>query len=243
MVVVESHHHVLPHWAKYRSRLQRAPILLTLDHHTDTSPAFRKHLSNYTKGSVEFLNQQNELLSTMNFKNLTSVENAVQKLAHDEHITAALKADIISGAFVIAQNAIDTDRNTFAEHKICCFSALRETSRNAFESYEQDRLLEADFLQNAFKHFCKVSPFFSSTDIFLKQDYILDIDLDYLNTFKVVEPKDASFIKEIANHAGLITVAKEPRHVSMCALEEGLTADYLLQKLQQLLIMPSIIAQ
>jgi hypothetical protein len=236
MVVVKNHHEVLEHWADYRRRRPQAPLLLTLDHHTDTSPAFRLYLKEFRQTPQEFIRRQKNLLSSMNFQNAQSIRQGIQNLAHDEHITAALSADIISSAFVIAQNAVDTDGAVYEQHKICCFAAFRDQNKSLSKENQLDLLLESEFLQQAFAHFSKVSSPFRSIETFILHDYILDIDLDYLNTCKSVEPENSVFLKTLAEHAGLITVAREDRHVLMCAKDSALTADYLLEKLKLLLI-------
>jgi hypothetical protein len=235
MVIVENHHEVLTYWAEYRRTLKQAPLLLTLDHHTDTSAAFRMHLKEFRPNTEEFHRQQKNLLGAMSFNDSNSIREGIQKLAHDEHIMAALNTDIVSSAFVVAQNAMDTDETIFQRYKICCFAALRDQNDEKPKVNEYDQLLESEFLQQAFTHFFKVCPYFQSLETFLCQNYILDIDLDYLNTFGVVDPKDSFFINTLAKHAGLVTIAKEKRHVLMCAQDSGLTSDFLLEKLKSLL--------
>ena len=69
----------------------------------------------------------------------------------------------------------------------------------------------------------------------LQEPYILDIDLDYFNTFASVAPMDATVLRQLANGAGLITIATEPKHVKACALDASLTSEHLLTKLLALL--------
>jgi hypothetical protein len=38
--IAEKHHHILEAWADYRNTVDEAPLLLSLDHHTDTREPF-----------------------------------------------------------------------------------------------------------------------------------------------------------------------------------------------------------
>ena len=69
----------------------------------------------------------------------------------------------------------------------------------------------------------------------LAAPYILDIDLDYFNTFASTTPSDKSALQELAKGASLITIATEPGHVRACSLDGGLTSELLLPKVVELL--------
>ena len=216
--IVDSHHKVLTAWAEYRKTLDSAPRLITLDHHTDTSPPFRNFIKNNFRPE-EFNEKQTELLNQVDFENKNTVFKAVEKLSNDEHIVTAIKADIVSSAFVVAHNAANTDLRTYSEHKIAC--------KNINNS---DSVLETEVLNEAFKSFEGVLTEACEPALF-KNSYILDIDLDYFNTFKAVAPNDSSLFESVLKNAGLITIATEPEYVKNCALDSGLTSEYLLEKL------------
>jgi len=212
--VVENHHHVLSAWAQFRAQADRAPRLITLDHHTDTSPAFRTYCKT-SKTSAD------TLLAAIDFRDLRSIEAAIDKLDRDEHVVAALRSDILAAAFVVAQNAMDTGRDVFLQHRIAC----REIRDDQW-----DQVLESAVLDKAIAGFEAVLG-----DSLFDRPYILDIDLDYFKTFASIAPKDAATIRRLAAHASLITVATEPSFVKHCAVDRGLDSEYLLAKLQALL--------
>ena len=43
--IVQDHHHALAPWSRVRSMHEKAPILISLDHHTDSKPAYLIHMS------------------------------------------------------------------------------------------------------------------------------------------------------------------------------------------------------
>lgn len=52
--IVEDHNEVLLSWSKYRRAVDSSPILLTLDHHTDThAPFARKIIMPNTKFDLD----------------------------------------------------------------------------------------------------------------------------------------------------------------------------------------------
>lgn len=218
--VVDSHHKVLLSWAEYRSGLSTAPRLITLDHHTDTSPPFRNFIKK-NHASSDFSSVQSECLKRIDFMNLKSVSEAIEKLNNDEHIVAAIKTDIISSAFVLAHNAANTNLEVYKEHKIACRTVL-----------DHDTTLESSLLDETFLEFNKILKE-NSEDSLFTSPYILDIDLDYFNTFKSIDPDDAKTFKTLIKNAGLITVATEPEYVEGCALDKGLTSDFLLNTLNE----------
>jgi hypothetical protein len=253
--VVDSHHKVLVHWAEYRRSLGTSPRLVTLDHHTDTSKPFRRYIqqndlvakslrSNHLGSDFSFtakdqelcFNQiQNDLLTIMDFNNPRSIDMAIEKLNNDEHIIAAIKSDIISSALVIAHNASNTDLSTYLEHKIICRSVneipdgLGNLAIGKLK-LDSDSVLESEFLDNSIAEFNKILES-NNEENFLQTPYILDIDLDYFNTFKSIEPSNSQCFESLVQGAGLVTIATEPEYVKSCALESGLTSAYLLDKL------------
>lgn len=232
MVVVESHHHVLKHWAEYRAQLDRAPRLFTLDHHTDTSAPFRTFLKMNDTQTTSALRKQ--WLAEMDFRKGETVEAVQLKLDHDEHIVAAIQTGVISSAFVIAQNARDTDLPTYREHKIMCAGVDRKSPSTGIVKSDCDVVLEDDFLNARISSFNSLLAVANESSLF-EEPYILDIDLDYLNTLNSVLPQKASTLKKIAKNAGLITIAKESRHVRLCAFDENVTSEYLLPRLLELI--------
>ncbi|MDX8123096.1 UPF0489 family protein [Janthinobacterium sp. GMG2] len=103
--VVEDHHHVLLPWALQRRKLEFAPNLITLDHHTDTLEAFMRY--RYAATSQGFNAQDttrddamlSELIKELNWRDDDAVTDSIELLRNDEHISAALYAGILDWAF------------------------------------------------------------------------------------------------------------------------------------------------
>jgi len=233
LVVVQAHHHVLPAWAQYRASLPGAPRLITLDHHTDTSRPFRNLLqAEHAAEKHEQLRTQ--WLTAIDFQKPETVTEAVRLLGNDEHIVTAIKADIISSAFVVAHNARDTDLPTYREHKIMCRTVNMNLNSYDVSRADCDKVIDSRFLDEVCKGFTHALSEIHEAPL-PGGPYILDIDLDYFNTFASVAPKDASVLRELARGAGLVTIATEPAHVQACRLDEALTDEFLLARLLTLL--------
>lgn len=216
--IVDSHHKVLTAWANYRKGLSKAPRLITLDHHTDTSPPFRKFIKeNFDKKSFERV--QTQYIESIDFSKPETVALAVKRLNNDEHIVTAIKSDVLSSSFVIAHNAANTDLETYKAHKIACRNIL-----------DHNTVLESEVLNKCIESFDEILKESSEASI-LQTPYILDIDLDYFNTFKSVSPDNDNTFKNLIANAGLITIATEPEYVRGCALDKDLSSDFLLKSL------------
>ncbi|MGN4421090.1 UPF0489 family protein [Bacillus cereus group sp. MYBK249-1] len=119
--IVEHHHHVLEPWAIYRER-NAAPILVTLDHHTDCHSAFINYSSLQIKGDDYQTNEKRIAfrkccIEQVNYNDLDTVRTAIGNLIHDEHIDAAIKSNIIEKAFIINYNACRDTPLSFKEEK------------------------------------------------------------------------------------------------------------------------------
>jgi hypothetical protein len=108
---VVAHNAVLRAWAAIRSTLPEPPILITLDHHTDTRPAFCHYLCNTSQyrlheHSVEHLiHLANAESRRINVTDAASVDRAIQCLRNDEHIDAAIRGGLLAHAYVISYDA------------------------------------------------------------------------------------------------------------------------------------------
>lgn len=64
--------------------------------------------------------------------------------------------------------------------------------------------------------------------------FILDIDLDYFNTKKSIQPADHAVFHELIRRSAIITVAREPGCVNTCQQRgEGLTSEWLEAELKR----------
>lgn len=235
IVIVDSHHKVLPAWANFRRSLHAPPRLLTLDHHTDTSPPFRNFIRSALKpGEFHGESLQKEWLAALDFQNALSVEESLLRLSNDEHIVTAIRTKIISSALVIAHNAYDTDLQIYEEHRIMCRGVDRKPQSNALLRSDYDQVLESFFLEDALRGFDDLLKK-SNEPPLCKAPYILDIDLDYLNTIESVRPRDPKALQKLARNAGLISIATEPEYVKSCARDASVTSETLLPALLALL--------
>ena len=239
VIVVEHHHEVLPHWAAFRRTQQVAPRLLTLDHHTDTSRPFRRHLRRQARAQRQTLTSEMEqelsrqLVAQLDFTDPLTIETAMETLGNDEHVVAAIGADIIRSAFVIAHNAADTDEDIYLEHKIIC-RGVDEYHHAGRTRPQPNNVLETDFLTKRLQDFDELVRQLDEPGL-RNGHFILDIDLDYFNTLRAVRPDAPEMIRTLAKEAALLTVATEPSYVTHCAVEPGVTWMKLLDELRDLL--------
>jgi hypothetical protein len=157
----------------------------------------------------------------------------METLGNDEHVVAAIGADIIRSAFVIAHNAADTDRDIYLEHKIIC-RAVDEYHHAGRTRPQPNNVLETDFLTKRLQDFDELVRQLDEPGL-RDGPFILDIDLDYFNTLRAVRPDAPEMIRTLAKEAALLTVATEPSYVTHCAVEPGVTWTKLLDELRVLL--------
>ena len=174
-----------------------------------------------------------QMVAQLDYSDARTIEAAMETLGNDEHVVAAIGADIISSAFVIAHNAADTDQDIYLEHKIICRGVDEHQSAGRTRP-QPDNVLEADFLAERLRDFDDI---LKALDEPLLRDapFILDIDLDYFNTLRAVRPDTPDLIRRLAQEAVLLTVATEPEFVTYCAVEPNVTWTRLLADLKTLL--------
>lgn len=100
--VVDDHHKALAPWALVRRQLDPPPILITLDHHTDTYEAFLRAAA--LRAPYDHEKQERiraELVAKLGWQDDAQLLAAVAKLRHDEHIDAAAQCGVIRAAFCI----------------------------------------------------------------------------------------------------------------------------------------------
>lgn len=100
--IVDEHHYVLARWALIRRRLDRAPNLITIDHHTDVHEAFlgHAHLETYERGGDAWALAKG-LVKRIDWQDDQSLLWAIEHLRHDEHVDAATLSGILNYAFCI----------------------------------------------------------------------------------------------------------------------------------------------
>ena len=86
-----------------------------------------------------------QLVSQLDHTDPLTIETAMKMLGNDEHVVAAIGADIIRSAFVIAHNAADTAQDIYREHKIICRGVDEYHYEGRLRS-QPNNVLESDFL-------------------------------------------------------------------------------------------------
>lgn len=105
--IFESHHYALIPWCKLRQKLEQSPILISLDHHTDTHEPFLHECLKENPLKLTYDESKIKLLlDKIDFNNIESIKKVLDKLRNDEHIKTALKKDIVSKAFIISYDNI-----------------------------------------------------------------------------------------------------------------------------------------
>ena len=248
----ENHATALLAWAAYRRTASSAPILITLDDHTDTCVAFVDKLSlevaTHDLKTEEFFKLVDDEARKIDFMSPDTVTLAVEALSHDEHIDAAIRANIIRNAFVICnaersgtlsveEEAYETSRSPLNRLRCPDLVPLPEPCRpfsyempangcfivgskhgrielfcktdSANKRLNYDRALESDYLNAKLVVAREMAANIGITDL-LREDFILDIDLDYFHSRKAVRPSDPAVFHELIRRSGVITIALEP---------------------------------
>ena len=212
--IVENHHEVLPFWSALRRRLGLAPVVLTLDFHTDTLPAF-DHCRQHGRPHPPVGAALTEVLPL---------------LRHDEHLDYALQAGFIRQAFVCSHVNFSRDVNPAIQilHDPATPSYPQSADADAGYRRYADRVLETDYLSRrlrraeAFQFRPGATPF------------ILDIDLDYFQTAAGMKPQTPQLFHHLIRQAAAVTISRETIWVELLRLAgETIDADNLLAQLRQ----------
>ena len=216
--IVDVHNEVLVPWAVERNKLTDAPNLITFDTHTDTHHAFLRRAGldsgNYDFNTINSIRMK--YLDSINHDDIGSVKSAVRILNNDEHIVAALEKDIINkalvecydskGGYPINMGNYYEDRDTKPNLYVPQTDDLYDNDgNNLFEI----SMWEDEFLTKIFHRYSDMIGEKISVDDFIKENYILDIDLDCFRYLNVVNPSNDNIIKKLFKNSTAITIAKE----------------------------------
>ncbi len=203
--VFDLHHQVIFAWAEYRRTLKSAPLVLTLDHHADTLPAFGRLATN------EFIRKQ--WIQDTDFRRKDTLDTAIDRLHHDEHLDFALETGIISQSLVISHSSrfattnsriIVTSDNSWPDINLLLNDAdrFRPLADQVFEEeWLHARLSELSF------------------DPELDPGFILDLDLDYVLTEKALRPNRPRLLRKLIRYCGLVTISRETDWLRLLRLD------------------------
>ena len=196
IVIFESHNMAFPVWGCISSHLQKELNLITLDTHADTRPPFARELvNNYShvigEPGIVF---KKDVLSKYNcFRNNFSCEDAyrlaVDYIAHDEHIQTACYFRYIDKHFI--------------------FCDLDPYEREGRQDMDRNDGFDATYYaKNDIQSLSH-----QDLELMSKEQYILDIDLDYFTSKSLFENQTLiSNLTPIIQNATCITIAKEPKY-------------------------------
>lgn len=260
--IFESHHHALLPWAKLRQTLNEAPILLSLDHHTDTHHPFLDYCFDKIKDEYN-KKQAKKYVDSIDYKKIQTVKDAIEKLRNDEHIKTALKSDILSKALIISyDNLSDNPLSKEEKERIDNFQAIwieqmmgvKSSKYNYSRPFNYpdsdiyipaideknrkleliyDSAIESDFLREKFEIFNEMVPKIVNKNYEINKKYILDIDLDYFHTIKSINPDDKNFFYDLIRNSEIITIAKEQVCVDIVKIDDNVNSNYLYDEILQ----------
>ncbi|AOR66232.1 hypothetical protein BBJ41_00945 [Burkholderia stabilis] len=218
--IVRAHHHVLQGWAEVRLTQGQAgaPALLTFDHHTDTHEPFLRYRYWATSQGLHDNTQEKAamlpgMIAAIDWNNAATVEAAIEKLKHDEHVRTAIQAGIVSRAFVV--NLSDETHADVAGHvySTCSGCASIACQKPIHDDHcvraRADHVIESIHLNHEIDQLNTMAQAAGVPGV-EADPYILDIDLDYFHTEKAIEPDDTTTFYRLVQNALAITIATEP---------------------------------
>ena len=205
--IVNEHHEVLPYWAETPARQ-----VISLDFHTDTLPAFSRHIA--AGNSPPPLSADPD-----------GIRQILPFLRHDEHFDYALTAGIV-------------DQITLISHFNFCESpplgVIIATPLASPDSLDID-LDDPEFRRRAVLALEDEFLRLRLGDI-PSHGYILDIDCDYITSSAALAPKNPAAFRKLAHNAELITFSREEHWVKLLSLQtDELSSDIIIGKIVDLL--------
>ena len=205
VVVVESHNYVLPVWAEYCSTLKKEYRLITLDYHMDTRPIFSQYAYQACNGDMAKVN-----------------EYTVQRKIYDNYIKHKYdtnKIEELSEKYVYHDEHISVGYNLEYILDLYCICKEKQDFSDGYKHYY---VIGEDTDLNKFYNVAK------------QKEYILDIDLDFLNSENdFVKYRD--IIINLIKGTDIITIAREHSYFNFLRDNIEWTNDIALQKILNLL--------
>ena len=167
---------------------------LTLDHHTDTLPAFGRAAADEET--------RQKWIAGVDFRKAQTVTEALRVLRHDEHLDLALRSGMISRSVVIAHY----DNPGCANDKIQVVAPDWPELTLLLNDPDRFRPLASAVLEDAF-----LAPLLEKAAFVPEENsgFILDIDMDYALANDVFSPEKSTVFQRLLRCAGLITISRE----------------------------------
>lgn len=227
--IVDDHHKALAAWTLERRRLGAAPTLITIDHHTDTDEAFRKFAFLATDGvgdeeAIQLI--EREHLANVDWRDDASIVEAIENLAHDEHIHAATAAGILARSFSIqlsdgsgsTQGEVRSDGLYVVPHR-CAVDCIKAVYDDDCVKHHADEIIESRYLENQLSRADGLAASIGASPA-VTAPFILDIDLDCFHSWRAVSPSDPSTFLSLIRAAEAVTIATEEGCVRELWLDE-----------------------
>jgi len=258
--IFENHNEAIIPWQQISLSLNSQPALLSLDYHTDTLLGLLRYIYNELNITQDYqlqIEKSNELASKQ-FDTIDIVKKLRNDEQIDFAIRAGFisHAYVISqdnSMFTIQsieeQQWLEKKRkpqNMFnfnipkpiGKNYILPENKIIELDNDIFDILEiYDERLQKDLVIHDKVLSYKISKIinincsiFGSNYNFLN-NFILDIDLDYFNTFNSINPAERTIFYNLIYNAKAITIAKESYFVNELKLDETLSVDFLLERL------------
>jgi len=230
--IVNSHNQVLEAW-KSGNRLN----VFSLDYHTDTRRAFQNY--SYWRADSEVksglcdnhglrMKELAEQKISQYLENLITIEQVNDNLKHDEHLDFAVRTEMIDTVFILSSNSnasssnpnvhIADGQDAYNNHRIIEFSPPCIPGCRKAAHDEECRTMRADYSIEDVVLDDAVSRAESFRAGFF-DNYILDIDCDYFNTERSLNPERCETFKKLIRESEFITIALEPECVKICRHE------------------------
>jgi hypothetical protein len=246
------HHNIAPMaWFYIKKKISTIPSVLTFDYHTDAFLAFNDYisrkLSNNSHNDTTY-EQKIDIArkKCCKIKNENDIKEIITDLKNDEHIDFAIRAKIISHAYIISHS-------TYGQYVI---KPIEKKEKIGIIKYElpENKIIELDnehVESLSIKNYEDLNRYCISNENLLRRlekieqinksifggaydflnNFILDIDLDYFNTHASLEPSNISVFYNLIRKSQAITIAQESEYVHFLKIDDGITSNYILAKL------------
>ena len=193
--IFEDHATAFIAWAKIKNQLGAPPFLVSLDKHLDTRPAFNRLIAAETNSSPSaYWAASKRNVDSIDLSSVETAKETLRYLQNDEHINAAIQAEVIEFAFAISPAADHLEGRCSPE----CANIIEMQLPSPDEPLEDASLLAA---------WERISEFAERAN---RRRFVLDLDLDLFRSEEATSPRSGSVFHDIVREACAITIAEEP---------------------------------